>query len=411
MSGFITFWRYLLARDRVERDLDDELQAAFELLVAEKLRAGLTLGAARRAARLELGAIESLKDQVRDVRSGAFLDTLLQDARYGARLLRRNPLFALTAALSIAIGIGATTAIFTIGNGLLLRSAEGVANHETLVDVVRSDSGDGPGVSLISYPDYLEVRRRTRTLDHVFASQLMLSPANLEFHGTTERIFPTAISTHYFRALGVRPAAGILFNAGGSEEAVDSAIAVLSHRYWSRRYAADPSVIGQTVRINGYPLTVVGVAPESFRGTSVGAPDLWVPLGMITVLEPEFGAQMLKTRDAEWLMLSARLKPGVSRARASTEIKAIGAALARENVLPPQVGPGASEAPGSYDWSAQVSSPVPYGLRTLAAGFLTVLIALISVLPVIACANVAGVLIARAAARCREIGVRVPPPD
>src|SRR5688572_24724440 len=133
MFRFISFWRNLLLRRRVERQLDDELQATVGMLVDEHVAAGMSLEEARRAARLELGSAESIKEHVRDIRAGAFLDTLLQDVRYGARLLRRNPLFALTAILSLAIGIGATTTIFTVANGLLLRSAVGVADPSGLV--------------------------------------------------------------------------------------------------------------------------------------------------------------------------------------------------------------------------------------------------------------------------------------
>src|SRR5687767_3233097 len=164
MSRLISFWRNLLRRHRVERDLDDELQATFELLVAEKIRSGTTRNDARRAARLELGNAESIKEQVRDARTGAFVDTLLQDVRYGARLLRRNPLFTLTAAVSLAIGIAATTTIFTVANGLLMRSAVGVADPDRLVDIVSLERGD-TGVEPFSYPDYLDLRRRAMTVD------------------------------------------------------------------------------------------------------------------------------------------------------------------------------------------------------------------------------------------------------
>ena len=125
LSRVASLWRNLTRRARVERELDDEMRAAFDLLVEEKVRAGMALPDARRAAAIEL-RIESVKEQVRDARAGAFLETLLGDVRYAARLLRRNPLFTLTAALSLAIGIGATTTVFTVANGLLLRSAAGV---------------------------------------------------------------------------------------------------------------------------------------------------------------------------------------------------------------------------------------------------------------------------------------------
>ena len=404
VARVVSLVRNLFNRDRIEDELDAEMRAALQLLIDEKGQAGFPPDEARRRALLEFGGVESVKEQVRGVRAGAFVETTLLDIRYAARLLRRNPLFTATAALSLAIGIGATTTIFTVVNGLLLRSADGVARPGTLVDVVRLETGEGPGVSPISYPDYLEVRRRVTTLETVYAYQVILSPARLEVEDSAERVFPGMVSVNYFQALGVRAAVGRLFDAGDREQAGASPFVVLSHRFWTRRFAKDPGVVGRTIRINDYPLTVIGVAAETFRGSNVGAPDAWLPLGMIAVKSPEFGAQMLTSREAQWLMLGARLKPGSSRAQASAEVAALGAALARE--YPVASGRGGAP-PVGHMWSAQIASPVPYGLRTLVAAFLALLMALVGVVLVIACANVAGVLLARATVRRREIGIRV----
>jgi putative ABC transport system permease protein len=395
--------RNLLGRDRIDDDLDAEVRATLQLLIDEKVESGVALDAARRQSMLELGGVESVKARVREIQAGALLETFVLDLRYAARLLRRNPLFTATAALSLAIGIGATTAIFTIANGLLLRSAEGIPRPGTLVEVVRVEADDGPGVSPLSYLDYFELRQRTTTLQDVHAYQLILNPARLEVAGSSERVFPTFVSVNYFRALGVQAAAGRVFDAGDTEQAGASPIAVLSHRFWTRRFGQDAGIVGRSIRINDHPLTIVGVAAEAFRGSTAGAPDVWLPLEMISVAEPEFGAQMLTSGEAGWLMLGARLKPDSSRAQASAELAALGAALDRAN--PPQADRRGT--PVTFRWSVELASPIPYGLRRLAAGFLALLMALVAVVLVIACVNVAGVLLARATVRRREIGIRV----
>lgn len=401
MARFLSFWRNLLRRDRVERDLDDEVRATLDILIEEKVSAGMAPQDARRAAAIELGGVESVKEQIRDARSGAFLETFLQDLRYAARLLRRQPLFAATAALSLAIGIGATTTIFTVANGLLLRASAGVADPDALVDVVKTRSGRGvePGLDPISYPEYLDVRRRVTTLDDVFAYQLELDAASLRVDAAAERVFAGVVSTNYFDALGVRSAAGRVFLTTDSDQAGASPVVVLSHRYWSRRFDADPGIVGQTVRLNGFPVTVVGVAADGFRGTSVVAPDLWAPIGMVGLLMPEGGDVMLAGRGG-WLMVGARLKPGVSRAQGSTELRSIGAAIERE-FPPPRL-----DRMVPFDWTVERASPIPHGLRLVVTGFLTMLMVLVSIVLVVACANIVGILLARATTRRREIALR-----
>lgn len=403
-----SIFRNILARDRVERDLDDEVRAALDVLIDEETKAGKSIAEARRAALLRLGGVESVKGQVRDARAGAFFDTVLGDIRYAARLLVRNPIFTLTAAMSLAIGIGATTTIFTVANGLLLRSAVGVTDPGRLVDITRTKSRGGPGIDPISYPDFLELRRRARTLDGVYGYQLELPPASLRVDDSgAERVYPGVVTNSYFDVLGVPAIAGRTFGSGDSEDPGSSPVVVLSYRFWARRFGSDFGVVGRTISLNGYPFTIVGVARDSFRGMTVVAPDLWVPATMIAALNPESGGRQLVNRGVDWMMLGGRLKPGVSRAQASSEMAAIGAALGREfpvkyDFLPPGTGP----TDVSFVWSAESSSPIPSGLRVLVAGFLALLMSIVAVVLVIACANLAGVLLARGVVRRREIALR-----
>jgi predicted permease len=396
-------WRNVWRRDRVERDLDDELRATLENLIQERQRAGLSADEARRAAGRELGAVEAIKDNVRDARAGAFLDVLVQDLRYGGRLLRRNPLFTLTAALSLAIGIGATTSIFTVANGLLLRAAVGVADPDRLVDIARIEQGD-TGVEPISYPDYLDVSRRMTTVQGIYGYQLELEPVSLSVTDSAERVFANVVTTNFFEVLGVSAAAGRTLGSGDSDRPGASPIAVLSHHFWTRRFDANPAVVGQSVRLNGHPFTVVGVAREGFRGMSILAPDLWIPAGMVDIARAGSESSRLTTRENGWLMLGARLKPDASREQASADIASIGAALAREFPFDRRYLPPGMAVP-TFDWRAVATSPIPAGLRGAAAAFLAVLMAVVSIVLVIACANIAGILLTRGTVRRREIAL------
>ena len=381
---------------RAEPDLARELTSHLTLLEDDFRRRGMSPEEARLAATRAFNGVEQTKELHRDARSFRWLDDARRDLRHAGRLLRRDRLFTATAALSLALGISANTTIFTVANALLFQPPAGVVEPDRLVDIGTSRLRGGFGPS--SYPNYLDIRERTTSLDGVYAYSRFPQAMSLGGVGTdvgTESVFGSVVTINYFTVLGAIPAAGRLFGRADSDHPGASPVVVLSHRFWTRHFNTDPTLLGRAVMLNGHPFTVVGVASEGFHGTGVRAVDVWVPMNMAAAVTAQ-AAATLTDRAAHWLLIGGRLKPDLSVSQAAAEMDVIGRTL--ERAYPEQ-----NRGTGLR---LMASSPVPGNGGPMVA-FLALLIVIVSLVLIVACANVAGVLLARGAARRQEMALRL----
>jgi putative ABC transport system permease protein len=378
LARLASWWRNLTHRDRVERDLDDDVASYLDLLAEEKMRAGMSPEAARRAARLELGGVEQVKEQVRAVRSGAFLDTLALDLRYGLRMLMRSPGFTTVALLALALGIGANTAIFSVVDGVLLRPLP-YPDAGRLVLVSRHFSRSTFPYGNLCLADYVDWRAGNRAFEDpaVFNRRRF----DLTGAGEPEQVGGAAVTVGFFSALRVRPLLGRVFRAGEDGPAREG-LAVISESLWRRRFGGNPGVIGQAIDLDGNRSTVIGVLPSSFHFPRPDS-EVWTNL----VFPPP------ARRGPFFYRGLARLAPGVTPAQAQTELNAI----ARRIELGDR-------------WTAGLTFPMQ-PLREAIVGdarpALLVLFGAVTLVLMIAAVNVANLLLARATGREREMAVRL----
>ena len=221
------------------------------------------------------------------------LETLGQDVKFAVRLLRQSPLFTLTASLSLAIGIGANATIFGVASAMLLRPMPGLADSERLMDIGRTQEGDG--FDTVSYPNYRDFKERTKLFEDVYAIRLEPQAMSLGGPGGAERVYGTTASANYFSVLGATAHVGRLLHAD-DDAGAGRLVAVISHDLWQRRFGADPSIAGRSILINTHPFTVVGVAPRGFQGTTLLKPELWVPISAVSQVTPRGGSDPLTSR-------------------------------------------------------------------------------------------------------------------
>src|SRR5229473_438418 len=380
--------RSLFHRKKVEAELDDELRFHFENQVSKLVQSGLTPAEAQRRARLEFGGMEQLKEEHRDARGVNFIETLLQDVRYGLRMLRKNPGFTLVAVLTLAFGIGANTAIFSVTNSVLLRPLP-YHDPDKLVMVWESSSQHLNPHNTVSPPNFLDWQNRNT----VFLGMAFIFDErdNLTGNGDPEEVVVQDVSSNFFSLLGVNPILGSGFAPENGLPGHNNVV-ILSYGLWKERFAGDPTIVGKSILLNGHPQTVVGIAPQNFQwfikdGSLTGAkPQIWSPF----IFPQSFHDH---TQIGRFMTVVARLQPGVATSQAQTQMSAIAAQL--EHEYPDFDG----------HWGVTLVS-----LRDQISGdlrpALLILFGAVAFVLLIACTNVSSLLLARAASREREMAIR-----
>jgi predicted permease len=387
--------RSLFRRSHVEQELSEELQFHLEHKIEEGIASGLSPKEARYAALRAMGGLEQRKEEIRDMRHIRWLTDFFDDARFAIRSLRRTPGLTAFVVITLALGIGMTSATFSMVDGLIFRPYP-VPHPGNVVSLV-STTHDSPYDSF-SYREYLDIRDKTNSYAGVIANAAMEAVGFSAEPGTTPRIKGgTMVSGNYFQVLGVEPRLGRGFREDEDQVPGRNPVVVLGADFWRHEFASDESVLGKTILLNGTKFTVIGVAPDSFPGMSTfGHPDFYMPLAMARVFSTNIQKNFFEDRDDRELGVKARLKPGATLEQARNELAVLAKNFEREY---PSANRGRSAAVYTQFQARTIED------ENWKFGVIFLILALAVLL--VACTNVAGLLLSRSRARAREIAVRL----
>jgi len=381
-------------KEQVDRELDEELTGFLEMATEEKIKSGMSREDARREVRLEMGSPEVAKEIVGAAGWESLVETSWQDLRFAARMLRKNPSFTTVAVLTLALGIAANTTVLSWISATLLNPIPGVAHTSDLVTVMRGDRTDHP-TPPFSYPDLRDLSERTQT----FSGLLGYHDDYMSLTGVAkpERIYGALTTANYFDVLGVHPILGRAFLPEEGTLRAGAAVIVIGYAVWQNHFAGDPQIVGKTIQINRHPYTVVGVAPRDFTGCAPGLrTELWIPVSMDRDV---WGFNRPDYRGIFWLNVLGKLRPGVTKNHAQAELNLLMRGIAER--FPEDHRDSPNEISLDPLWRS------PFGINGYLYKILPMLLGLAGVLLLLACANVASLLLVRSVGRRREIAIRL----